>query len=152
MPHIFTSTVIPAPVDQVWGFLRDFARVDRWHPDVTNVSVEGTDPGPRIGQERTITLRDGSVMRERLLALDDVRRSYTYSLVESPLPVSAHSSTVTLLPVTTDDATFVSWSADFVVEGGEQPGLVDGVREQVMIAGFDGMRVRVGANSVAHDA
>jgi Polyketide cyclase / dehydrase and lipid transport len=147
VPHIFTSTVIPAPVDQIWGFLRDFARVDVWHPDVTKVTVEGADPGPRVGQERTISLRDGSVMRERLLALDDIQHSYTYSLIKSPLPVSAHSSTVTLVPVTTDDATFVSWSADFAIEGGEQAGLVDGVREQVMIAGFNGMRVRAGANS-----
>jgi hypothetical protein len=146
VPHVFTSTVIPAPVDQIWGFLRDFARVDAWHPDVTNVSIEGTDAGPRAGQERTITLRDGSVMRERLLALDDVQHSYQYSLIESPLPVSEHSSTVALFPVTTDDATFVTWSADFVLEGDEPAGLVDGVRDQVMLAGFDGMRARAGAN------
>jgi hypothetical protein len=147
VPHIFASTVIPAPVDQIWVFLRDFARVDAWHPDVKSVSIEGTDAGPRVGQERTITLRDGSVMRERLLALDDVEHSYTYSLIESPLPVSAHSSRVALVPVTTDDTTFVSWSADFVVEGDAPAALVDDVRNGVMIAGFDGMRVRVGANS-----
>lgn len=146
MPHIFASTVIPAPVDQIWDFLRDFARVDAWHPDVTNATIEGTDAGLRVGQERTIALRDGSVMRERLLALDDIQRSYTYSLIESPLPVSGHSSTVALFPVTTDDTTFVSWSADFVVEGDEPAGLVDGVRDQVMIAGFDGMRARAGAS------
>lgn len=147
MPHVFASTVIPAPVDQIWGFVRDFARIDVWHPDVTKVSIDGTDPGPQVGQERTITLRDGSVMRERLLALDDAQRSYTYSLIESPLPISAHSSTVALSPVTTDDATFVSWSADFVVEGSVPPGLTDGVRDQVMIVGFDGMRARAAASS-----
>lgn len=146
MPHVFASTVIPASPDQIWGFLRDFARVDAWHPDVVSASIEDTDPGPRVGLERTITLRDGSVMRERLLALDDDQHSYTYSLVESPLPISEHSSTVTLFPVTTDDATFVSWSVDFVVEGDEPEGLVDGVRDQVMIAGFDGMRVRAVAS------
>lgn len=146
MPHVFASTVIPAPVDQIWGFLRDFARVDAWHPDVVSATIEGLDSGLQVGHERTITLRDGSVMRERLLALDDVRHSYTYSLVESPLPVSEHSSTVALFPVTTDNATFVSWSADFVIDGGEPEGLVDGVRDQVMIAGFDGMRVRAGAS------
>jgi Polyketide cyclase / dehydrase and lipid transport len=146
VPHVFASTVIPAPVDQIWSFLREFARVDVWHPDVAAVSIEGADPGPRVGQERTITLRDGSVMRERLLALDDVQHSYTYSLVESALPVSEHSSTVALFPVTTDDATFVSWSADFVLEGDEPSGLVDGVRDQVMLAGFTGMRARAGAD------
>src|SRR5262245_38362545 len=125
MPHVFASTVIPAPVDEIWAFLRDFARVDAWHPGVVSASIEGTDAGPRVGQERSITLRDGSVMRERLLALDDVQHSYSYSLVGSPLPIREHSSTVSLRPVTTDNATFVGWSADFVVDGDEPAVLVD---------------------------
>jgi Polyketide cyclase / dehydrase and lipid transport len=147
MPHVFASTVIPALPDQIWAFLRDFARVDMWHPDVAASAVEGGGASPLIGQERTITLRDGSIVRERLVALDDANRSYTYSVVASAMPISDHSSTVTLFPVTTNDRTFVTWTADFEVEEGDPAAFADGVREGVILIGFDGMRDRVARSS-----
>jgi hypothetical protein len=140
MPHVFASTVISASVDQLWDFLRLFARVNAWHPDVTSSITDGPDLGPLVGQERTITLRDGSVIRERLLALDDVKHSYTYSVVESGLPIRAHSSTVTLFPITTHSGTFVSWTADFDSEDANAAAIANGVKDGVILAGFDGMQ------------
>jgi hypothetical protein len=142
MPHIFATTVVSAPVDQLWDFLRLFAHVDSWHPDVTSSTTEGSDWGPLVGQERTITLRDGSVIHERLLALDDVKHSYTYSVVKSALPIRAHSSTVTLFPITTDNATFVSWTADYDTEDPDPVALASGIQEGVIHLGFEGMRNR----------
>jgi len=32
MPQVFTSTVVGAPVAEVWALLRDFSAIGDWHP------------------------------------------------------------------------------------------------------------------------
>ena len=78
-------------------------------------------------------------MREKLIALSDAEHSYSYSVVESPFPISGHRSTVSFLPVTADGRTFVQWSAEFEVTSGDAGAVVDGVVQGTMLPGFAGL-------------
>ena len=42
MIRIVRSTIIDAPTDRVWAFLRDFNGHDRWHPAVATSTIAVT--------------------------------------------------------------------------------------------------------------
>lgn len=111
MPKPYASTTINAPADDVWGFVRDFANLAEWHPGIGDSEVEQSQPADKVGCVRRLTLRDGGVVRERLLALDDVDRCYTYEFVDSPFPVRSYRSTIRVAPVTDSGQTFLEWWA-----------------------------------------
>jgi NADPH:quinone reductase len=96
MTHVSSSTVMEAPIDAVWAQLKNFGNVSRWHPDVSESRIENGGTGQEPGDIRSIKLRDGTPIREKLLAISDESKSYTYSVIEAPLPIRNHSSTVSL--------------------------------------------------------
>jgi hypothetical protein len=61
MPKIFRSSVISAPIYEVWVRIRDFNALPDWHPAFTDSHIENDEPGDK----------------ERLLSLSDVRRLCT---------------------------------------------------------------------------
>jgi Polyketide cyclase / dehydrase and lipid transport len=61
MAKIFRSSVINAPIDEVWARIRDFNALPDWHPAFTDSHIENDEPGDK----------------ERLLSLSDVRRLCT---------------------------------------------------------------------------
>src|SRR5262249_3975397 len=90
------STVINVAPEVIWRTLRDFGALIKWHPDVRDCVIEDGGSGDRVGSVRLIHLRDGTPVRERITALSDKDMSYSYSVIESPMPLAYHSSTVSL--------------------------------------------------------
>ena len=82
MPRSYASSVIGADPDTVWDFLRDFNRTPDFIDAVTGSEILGGKSADQVGCERRLTLDDGSLVRERLVALSDLDRSYTYHLLE----------------------------------------------------------------------
>ena len=111
--RIFKSAVIDAPVETVWAVLRCFDGVVKWNPGVVEASIEEGEPNDRVGCIRRLVLPDGGVIRETLRALDDVSRSFTYDIIESPLPVRDYLATQRFHPVTLGGQTFATWEVDF---------------------------------------
>ncbi|RRO18377.1 SRPBCC family protein [Saccharopolyspora rhizosphaerae] len=107
------SAVIEAPVEKVWEVVRDFNGLPAWHPAIGSSEIEGGLDAAAVGCVRRLALGDGGEVRERLVALDDVARSYTYEFVTSPFPVRSYRSTIHVVPVTESGHTFVEWFADF---------------------------------------
>ena len=68
MIKVYTSSVIDAPADAVWARVRDFNGLPQWTPFVAESRIEEGQPADRIGCVRNFRLRDGGVIRERLLA------------------------------------------------------------------------------------
>src|SRR6202048_5114646 len=91
LTHVSSSTVIEAPLEAVWALLENFGNVSRWHPDVPESRIENGGGGQKPGDIRSIKLRDGTRVREKLLAISDEAKSYTYSVIEAPLPIRNHS-------------------------------------------------------------
>ena len=100
MIKVYTSSVIEAPADAVWAHVRDFNGLARWTPFVVESRIEEGQPADRIGCVRNFRLRDGGVIRERLLTLSDYDYQCTYAILESPMGVENYVATLKLTPVT----------------------------------------------------
>jgi len=138
--EVTTSTILAAPTDRVWEVLRDFNGHDRWHPIVAESRIERGEPADRVGCVRRFVLQDGSELREQLLALSDLEQSFTYCLLDTPVPLFNYVATVRLLPVTDGDLTFALWRARFTTRPGEEGAMRRLVAEEVQKAGFEAVR------------
>ena len=110
--HVFRSMIIDAPLEQVWALIRSFDGVAAWNPGVQDAKMESGHP-TAVGSIRHLDIADGSVFRETLLAHSDAEHSYTYDILESPLPVTHYISTHRFLPVTHSQQTLGIWESRF---------------------------------------
>ncbi|GGJ41283.1 SRPBCC family protein [Streptomyces brasiliensis] len=115
MSRAYVSDVLPAPVDTVWAVLGRFEGIADFVEKLSGGELEG-DAGPAVGAVRRLVIRDGGqVVRERLVGMDAVDRSYSYDFPpgENPFPVRSYRATIRVRPVTRTNETFVEWYGDF---------------------------------------
>jgi NADPH:quinone reductase len=134
------STVVGAPVEAVWAILRDFNGHHAWHPAVSTSTIENGEASDQVGCVRNFRLKDGSRVREQLLFLSDAKRSFSYCILEAQAPLRNYMASVRLRPVTSDDSCFLEWRASFEPPPQERVRLERFVREDIMDAGFVGLR------------
>ena len=144
MVKVVRSTVLSAPVDSVWNVLRDFNGHDRWHPAVSESHVERRRGADEVGCIRNFRLEDGSELREQLLTLSDLEQSFSYCLLDTPVPLFNYVAHVRLAPVTDGDMTFWEWESRFETPQGQEEPLAELVGEQIYQAGFDAIRAHMG--------
>jgi NADPH:quinone reductase-like Zn-dependent oxidoreductase len=137
--EIRRSTVVTAPVDELWAILRDFNGHALWRPAFAGAG-ETTNAPDQIGAVRSYRVRNGARIREQLLALSDRRRSLTYCILESTMPLRNFVASMQLRPVTADNACFWEWSASFDPPPSERERLIGFVRDDLIEAGFADMR------------
>ena len=121
--------VDPKEVEQqrkaVWDELGGWCAISTWHPAVEKCeeSKEGEDTF------RTLTLKDGGVIKERLLEAGNM--TYKYEIISSPLPVKNYSAQFSVTPDDDDeDEINVLWSATYDAEGKpdkEARSVIDGI-------------------------
>lgn len=140
MPRVYISSVIEAPAARVWERLRDFNGLPRWHPRIRDSRIENGEPADRVGCVRDFHLQNGDRIRERLLGLSDYDMFCTYSILESPMPLTDYVATLRLTPVTDGDRTFAEWTAEFDCAIDDAEGLVNGIGNDVFQAGFDALK------------
>lgn len=140
MVEVRQSTIIDAPAEEVWHVLRDFNGHDRWHPAVVTSAIEGGEPVDAVGAVRRFRLADGSELREQLLSLSDRDRSFSYCILEAPIPLMGYVAHVRLKPVTDGNRTFWEWRSTFHPPAREREALERLVREQIYRAGFQAIR------------
>jgi hypothetical protein len=103
----------PAQLLVVWSTISEFCSIKDWHPAVADCkeSKEGDDTF------RVLTLKDnGGTIKEKLTGSDDT--SYSYEIVESPLPVKNYSAKLWVEPDDRDPArTVIHWDATFDANG-----------------------------------
>jgi mxaD protein len=111
MLHVKKSVTINAPADKVWGKVADFGDLGAWHPAVAKTEiVEGVDNVK--GAKRVLTLQDGGKINETLTAYNAKKRTMSYIITESVLPVDAYSATITVKSAGMGKSV-VSWTANF---------------------------------------
>ncbi|MBN9217930.1 MAG: zinc-binding dehydrogenase [Mesorhizobium sp.] len=140
MVKVCQSTIIDAPVDEVWAILRDFNGHDRWHPAIAFSEIEGGEPVDAVGSVRHFRLNDGGELREQLLALSDRDLRLSYCLLEAPLPLMGYVASLRLKPVTDGNATFWEWRSEFHPPAHRREELVRLVAEGIYQAGFTAVR------------
>lgn len=144
MVKVVRSTVLPAPTDAVWEVIRDFNGHDRWHPAVATSRIERGEAPDRVGCVRAFRLEDGSELRERLLTLSDMEQTFSYCLLDTPIPLFNYVAHVRLSPVTDGDATFWEWESRFDTPAGRRDELAELVGEGIYVAGFEAIRNEMG--------
>jgi hypothetical protein len=114
MARAYTSTVIGAPAQKVWAYLRDFNGLPEWTGGMIATSeIEDGKAGDQVGAVRSFTLPDGTHLRERLLSHSDAQRAYSYNFEKTPFDVDHYHATLKVTPVTDGDQSFVEWWTTF---------------------------------------
>ena len=140
MASVFVSSVINAPIDNVWAKIRDFNALPNWHSAVAQSHIEKDDPSDKVGCIRNFNLKDGGNIREKLLTLSDVEHRCSYSILESPMAVEDYVATLRLLPITDSDGTYAAWTAEFNCSPEEEQGLIGLIGGAVFQGGFDALK------------
>ncbi|MCE3247775.1 MAG: hypothetical protein K0R41_1600 [Geminicoccaceae bacterium] len=145
MARAHASSVINAPIDQVWRRIRDYNGLPGWHPGVAKSEIEGREPANQPGCVRVLTLGNGAVIRERLLEMSDLGHHYSYAILDSPLPVANYRATLRLRPISDGDRTFAEWSATFDPDPPEKRVEAEKmIGDGVFQGGFDALKEHFG--------
>ncbi len=100
----------------VWKLVGNFNALDVWHPAVRKSELNGA--GTKVGTRRMLTLAEGKqVIIEQLTAYDAAKTSYSYTIVNSPLPVVNYKGTISL-NATSDGKTLLKWTSNFEAPSG----------------------------------
>jgi hypothetical protein len=92
MASVRTEALIEAAVDDVWAVIRDFATGPaRMAPGFVADSHADSDV-------RTVTFADGTVVRERFVAIDDAERRIVYSVVRGGMCPEHDNATMRVEP------------------------------------------------------
>ena len=102
----------PGDPEDIWDMISDFCSIQDWHP-----AVEQCDESEEGGDTfRTLTLKGGGKIKEKLVDHDD--ESYTYQIVESPLPVKNYQAKIWVEEDSRQpDRTDIHWDATFDANG-----------------------------------
>ncbi len=140
MARVYTSSVINASAARVWARVRDFNGMSNWHPAIAESRIENGEPADKVGCIRNFSLRNGDRLREQLLGLSDFDMFCTYSILDSPMPLTNYVATLRLTPITDHDRTFIEWSADFDCAPDKEGELVSSIGGGVFQGGFDALK------------
>ena len=143
MVTVVRSTVLEHPIDRVWDALRDFNGHDRWHPAVSESAIERNRDADRVGCVRKFKLQDGSELREQLLSLSDMETTFSYCLLDTPIPLFNYVAHLRLLPVTDGDQTYWEWEGKFDTPKGRRDEMAALVGDEIYDAGFRAIRAHL---------
>ncbi|NWE12852.1 SRPBCC family protein [Pseudomonas yamanorum] len=129
------SAVIEVPVsaEQVWQLVGGFNSLPDWLPFI--VKSEPSEGG----RVRHLQTADGGVVVERLQSFDNVARTYSYSISESPFPVSEYLATLKVEGLTASSAK-VTWSGVFTPVAGVTDAAVEELFSGVYSGGLEALR------------
>lgn len=140
MANATVSSVIDAPIEKVWARIRDFNGLPSWHPRMVESHIEDGKKATEIGCVRNFKVTSGATIREKLLAFSDNEHSVSYSIIETPQPISNHKATLTLRRVTDGDRTYAEWSASFDAPADQADAVAKGMGENVFQGGFNALK------------
>jgi len=106
MAEVYMSKEVPSAPDVLWEKIGDFLGLDKW--------VSGIPPmeSDNDGKVRRIGSGDNAIVEE---LVDSGERSYSYKIVQGPLPVKDYVSTLSVSP--SGDGSLVEWKSTFEPDG-----------------------------------
>jgi hypothetical protein len=125
---------LPAQPLKVWAIAGDFCAIKDWHPLVADCQ-ETVEGGTTF---RTLTLKDGGTIKEKLLESGDT--SYSYEIIESPLPVTNYKAKFRVEEDPRDpQRTIIFWQATFGDNGDDAYKKIN----DIFKAGLQGIKQKV---------
>ncbi len=139
MAGVSMSQKLNAQAMRVWERIGDFATLHEWHPAIERTDIEGSG----IGALRTLHLAGGAgTVQERLDGANATARSYTYTILDSPLPVANYQATIQVTDQG-DGTCTVYWASTFDADGASDADAEAAIRG-VYDAGFGALRQEFG--------
>jgi mxaD protein len=103
------SITINASPDKVWAIVKDFGSIQKWEPLVTESKVE------KKGEDtlRTLTLKSGGKVIEKLKGIDEEAMKLKYEIVEGAIPVADYNSFIVVAKGSNPNESTVTWVGRF---------------------------------------
>jgi hypothetical protein len=105
MASISKRIALTSPVEEVWSALRDWGALHE------RLAVGFVTDTRREGEDRIVTFFEGTVLRERLVTLDEESRRLVWSIVDGPY---SHHNGVAHLHEDEAGGTLFVWDADLL--------------------------------------
>jgi Polyketide cyclase / dehydrase and lipid transport len=102
---------VAAPPSEIWQLIGGFGSLPDWVP---NVSQSELGDGGRI---RQLHDPEGHTFVERLERYDSAARTYSYSIVQSPVSIADYLSTIVVTPIDGGKGSRVEWSSVYTPVG-----------------------------------
>ena len=142
MAKVQVEVTLQVPASAVWNMIGGFNELARWHPAVVK-SEEVKEKGGITA--RRLTLSDGGVIVARLEQHDNRARTYSYSVVETPLPVAGYRASLHVREAADGLNCTVAWVSEFQPSGAPETEAVRIIRG-LYEAGFDNLRKLFGSS------
>ena len=139
MPHIHEEIEIQASPDEIWPVAGNPGRIADWVPALSSSHAEGS--------ARECTMVNGAELKERILEHSDAQRSYSYEIVEAPVPLRSYRSRLSVHGH--DGHTHVVWEAEFEPGEPEQEAELIETFKRTYREGLESLRERFEAGSAA---
>jgi hypothetical protein len=132
--------VIKAPPAKVWAIVKDFGNLQKWLPLVASTKVESkNDENGDLRTYRTLTLKDGGTIIERLGSLNEADMKIKYYIESGVLPVKDYNATITVKAGPGAGETTVTWMARFYRKYSLNPPIPAGEDDESAIKAVNGV-------------
>lgn len=131
---------LPVPPGKAWDAIKDFGAMQAWHPAVATDEIT-SGKGNNRGTVRVLTTKDGARITEQLLHYQPKAYSYTYRIVDGPLPVTDYVSTLQVRA--SKGGSVVTWNSHFKAsEGSSDEDAAKAIRG-IYRAGLDSLKQKL---------
>ncbi len=133
MAKVSASSHLIVSAEKVWELIGDFNALADWHPGVEKSELE------EGGHVRRLSLVGGGTIVERLQKLDDESFRYSYSIIDSPLPVADCVAELRVQKDESGEGCEVQWSSEFNPSGASVADAEKAIKE-IYNAGFENLK------------
>jgi len=102
--------VAASPAD-AWAAIADWCSITSWHPVIAECEAYEED-GKTM---RKLVTGDGGELIEEQQAMDEDAMSFSYAIIESPLPIADYASTMAVTE--NGDGATITWSSSYSANG-----------------------------------
>jgi uncharacterized protein YndB with AHSA1/START domain len=108
------SITIKASPAKVWALVKDFGNIQVWLPPVDTTTLEQKkDENGDMATFRTLKLKAGGEIVEKLRSADDAAMKIKYEIVSGVAPVADYNSNIVVTAGPTAGESTVTWTGRF---------------------------------------
>ncbi len=108
------SIVIKAAPAKVWAIVKDFGNMQTWHPGIASDKLEQKkDDNGEMATFRTLTLKSGGDINEKLRSADDAAMKLKYEITGGVAPVADYNASMTVTAGPGAGESTVTWVGRF---------------------------------------
>jgi hypothetical protein len=102
----------PQSIEVIWAKIGDFCGIAKWHPEIAKCALSPDK------HTRTLTLRSGGTIVDHLVKWDDQTRSYTYTNISGPWPVTNYAATIAVQPAKSGSGSVIHMNGHYTLKPG----------------------------------